>query len=58
MPLSEQPQRHRQGHRRVAVTAATLTTYAQTKPSVAGWTAGGTVTHRKHAGLNVHVNMS
>jgi hypothetical protein len=26
--------------------------------SVAGWTAGGTLTRRKHAGLNVHVNMS
>ena len=46
--------------RPVAVTAATLITYAETKPktSVAGWTAGGTVTRRKHAGLNVHVNMS
>jgi hypothetical protein len=45
--------------RRVAVTAATRITYAENKPttSVAGWTAGGAVTRRKHAGVNVHVNM-
>ena len=46
--------------RPVAMPAAPLITYAETKPkmSVAGWTAGGTVTRRKHAGLNVHVNMA
>lgn len=46
--------------RPVAVPAAPLITYAETKSktSVAGWTAGGTVTRRKYAGLNVHVNMS
>jgi integrase len=46
--------------RRVAVTAATLITYAEAKPktSVAGWTAGGTATCREHDGLDVHVSIS